>query len=480
MPPGVDVRDAAFLLDVDGTLIDIAPTPDSVVVPRGLLDTLRALRRRCGDALALVTGRPIAQVDALFGDAAYAVAGEHGAVLRPAPGVPPVHADLASVPETWIVRAEALAARHPGATVERKRHGFVLHYRAVPEMAPVFELTMRAILAEQPRDFLLLPAKMAWEIRPAGIDKGRAVAALMARAPFLGRVPVFVGDDVTDEDGVAEARRLGGVGLMVGEDFADAAAVRGLAGDSRSSRIGEAKSWGRCAIPPKPPVIIRRGPIVDGGSGGNGTFPPAFFAFLPRPCHPPRMIRPLYDRILSLSASPRAPLWLAMISFAEASFFPVPPDALLIPMVLARPRRAWALAAICTVSSVLGGCLGYLIGAELFDRVARPILRIYHAEAALGNFRALYARWGLWVILIKGLTPIPYKLVTIASGAAHFNFGVFVVASAATRGTRFFLEAALLRLYGEPVRIFVEKRLTLVTMGVLVLAIAGVIVLRYI
>ena len=191
------------------------------------------------------------------------------------------------------------------------------------------------------------------------------------------------------------------------------------------------------------------------------------------------MIRAVYDRILSLSASPRAPLWLALISFAEASFFPVPPDALLIPMVLARPRRAWALAAICTAASVLGGCLGYLIGAELFDRVARPILRLYHAEAALGNFQALYARWGLWVILIKGLTPIPYKLVTIASGAAHFNFAVFVAASAVTRSARFFLEAALLCRFGEPVRGFIETRLTLVTLAVLALAIAGVVVLHY-
>ncbi len=226
MPPNVHVRDAAFLLDIDGTLIDIAPTPDSVTVPAGLIENLRALRLRCGDALALVTGRPIAQVDALLGDAAYAVAGEHGAVVRPGPGLALVCPDLASVPEAWIARAEALAARHPGASVERKRHGFVLHYRAVPDMAEVFRLAMLALLAERPADFALLPAKMAWEIRPAGIDKGRAVATLMARAPFAGRVPVYVGDDVTDEDGVAEARRMGGVGLMVGQDFVDPGAVR--------------------------------------------------------------------------------------------------------------------------------------------------------------------------------------------------------------------------------------------------------------
>ena len=180
MPSAINVVDAAFLLDIDGTLIDIAPTPDSVVVPAGLIDTLHALRRRAGDALALVTGRPIAQVDALLGGAAYAVAAEHGAILRHAPGVPPTGPALASTPPDWIARAEALAARHPGTILERKRHGFVLHYRAVPQMGPVFELAMQAILAERPRDFVLLSAKMAWEIRPVGIDKGRAVAALMA------------------------------------------------------------------------------------------------------------------------------------------------------------------------------------------------------------------------------------------------------------------------------------------------------------
>jgi len=192
------------------------------------------------------------------------------------------------------------------------------------------------------------------------------------------------------------------------------------------------------------------------------------------------MLHALYRKVLALSASRHAPLWLAVVSFAESSFFPVPPDALLIPMVLARPRRAWTLAAICTLASVAGGCLGYLIGAELFDRVARPLLHFYHAEAALGNFQAMYARWGLYVILIKGLTPIPYKLVTIASGAAHFNFGVFLAASAATRGARFFFEAALLRFYGARMQDFIERRLTLVTSVAAGALIMGFLVLRYI
>jgi trehalose 6-phosphate phosphatase len=226
MKPTPAPHEAALLLDMDGTLIDIAPTPDSVVVPPGLTDDLRALRRRCADALAVVTGRPIAQVDALLGDAPFAVAGEHGAILRHGPGLPLVTPDLPSAPQSWIDSAQALAARHPGAAVERKRHGFVLHYRAVPDMAEAFHLALKLLLAERPKDFVLLAAKMAWEIRPVGVDKGRAVAALMASSPFAGRVPVFIGDDVTDEDGIAEAERMGGVGLMVGQDFADAAAVR--------------------------------------------------------------------------------------------------------------------------------------------------------------------------------------------------------------------------------------------------------------
>jgi membrane protein YqaA with SNARE-associated domain len=191
------------------------------------------------------------------------------------------------------------------------------------------------------------------------------------------------------------------------------------------------------------------------------------------------MLQRLYDRVLALAASPRAPFWLGAIAFAESSFFPIPPDALLIPMAIARPRRAWRLALICTVCSVVGGALGYLIGYALTDTVALPILRLYHDEAALGRFRELYAQYGLWVILIKGLTPIPYKIVTIASSAARFNFPLFMAASLVTRGARFFLEAALLRQFGEPVRDFVERRLTLVTTLVLVALVAGFVTLKY-
>ena len=183
------------------------------------------------------------------------------------------------------------------------------------------------------------------------------------------------------------------------------------------------------------------------------------------------MLRRLYDRVLALSASPRAPIWLAIVSFAESSFFPIPPDALLIPMIIARPRQAFRLAAICTVASVLGGLLGYYIGYALYDQLAAPLIAFYHYEAAAQNFIARFNEWGLWVILIKGLTPIPYKIVTITSGLTHFNLGVFIAASIVTRGLRFFLLAALLRAYGEPIREWIERRLTLVT----TLAAAGII-----
>src|ERR1700760_3756980 len=175
------------------------------------------------------------------------------------------------------------------------------------------------------------------------------------------------------------------------------------------------------------------------------------------------LLHRLYMRTLALAASPRATWWLFGIAFAEASFFPIPPDALLIPMALARPDRAWRFAAICMVGSVIGGALGYLIGFAVFDQLARPLIELYGYGERFAAFQALYARWGLWVILIKGLTPIPYKIVTIASGAAKFSFPVFMAASLLTRGARFFLVAALLRAFGAPVRDFIERRLTLVT-----------------
>lgn len=190
------------------------------------------------------------------------------------------------------------------------------------------------------------------------------------------------------------------------------------------------------------------------------------------------MLRRLYARTLALAASPRAAWWLAVVAFAEASCFPVPPDALLIPMALARPREAWRFAAICTVASVIGGALGYFIGYAVFDQLARPLIRLYGYGDRFAAFQALYGQYGLWVILIKGLTPIPYKIVTIASGAARFNFWVFMAASLATRGLRFFLVAALLRAFGTPVRDFIERRLALVTGALAAGVIGGFLLLK--
>jgi len=191
------------------------------------------------------------------------------------------------------------------------------------------------------------------------------------------------------------------------------------------------------------------------------------------------MLRKLYDRTLALAASPRAPWWLAVAAFAEASCFPIPPDALLIPMALAQPRQAWRFAAICTVASVVGGALGYFIGYAVFVQLAQPLIRFYGYGDRFAAFQALYQQYGLWVILIKGLTPIPYKIVTIASGAAHFNFWLFMAASLATRGLRFFMVATLLRVFGTPVRDFIERRLALVTGAFAASVVGGFLLLKF-
>ena len=190
------------------------------------------------------------------------------------------------------------------------------------------------------------------------------------------------------------------------------------------------------------------------------------------------MLRALYDRVLALAAHRRAPAYLAAVSFAESSVFPVPPDAMLVPMCIARPERAYRYAAICTAASVLGGVLGYLLGLYLFEALAEPVLRAYGHADALVRFQGWYDRWGALVILIKGLTPIPYKIVTIASGAAHFSFAVFLAASVATRGARFFLLAFLLRRFGPPIRDFIERRLVLVTTGAAAGIVLGFVALR--
>ncbi|MBW4093231.1 MAG: trehalose-phosphatase [Proteobacteria bacterium] len=220
---------AALLLDVDGTLLDFAPAPDQVVVPPDLPIVLRRLRDRLGGALGLISGRPVAEVDALFPDVAQAVAGEHGGALRPAPGAALERPDLPIPPPPWRAAAEALVAAHPGALLEPKARGFVLHYRGAPAAGPALAAGLRALVAAAP-EFAVLEANMAWELRPRGADKGIALAALMRLAPFAGRLPVYIGDDVTDRDAIEAARRLGGVGLWVHEAFGSPADVRAWLG----------------------------------------------------------------------------------------------------------------------------------------------------------------------------------------------------------------------------------------------------------
>ena len=188
------------------------------------------------------------------------------------------------------------------------------------------------------------------------------------------------------------------------------------------------------------------------------------------------MLRRIYDWCINAAHKPYA-LWImAVVAFAESSFFPVPPDVMLIPMSLARPGRAWLYAAVCTVASVLGGILGYAIGALLYDSIGHWLITIYGLGDKLETFRAGYAEYGAWIILLKGLTPIPYKLVTITSGFANFNIWLFVALSVIARGGRFFVVAILLNRYGEWIRVRIERHLGLwVSLGAAVL-VAGFIV----
>ena len=173
------------------------------------------------------------------------------------------------------------------------------------------------------------------------------------------------------------------------------------------------------------------------------------------------MLRRLYDWCVAAAAEPYA-LWvLAAVAFAESSFFPIPPDVVLIPMALARPDRAWRFAGVCTIASVVGGLLGYFIGAELYATVGQWLISLYGYGGKVEAFREAYAQYGALIILLKGLTPIPYKLVTITSGFAGYNLPLFVVLSLITRGARFFAEAFLLNRYGARARGIIEKRLGL-------------------
>jgi membrane protein YqaA with SNARE-associated domain len=180
------------------------------------------------------------------------------------------------------------------------------------------------------------------------------------------------------------------------------------------------------------------------------------------------MFRGLYDWTLRLAGHRHAIRSMGMISFAESSFFPIPPDVMIVPMILARRDQAYLIAAVCTLTSVAGGALGYAIGYFLYDTVGQWLMNVYGMTDGIEQFRTWYDKWGAAIILVKGLTPIPFKLVTIASGFAAFNFPLFLLTALITRGARFFLIAALLKRYGAPIQDFIERRLTLI--GILFLA----------
>ena len=193
------------------------------------------------------------------------------------------------------------------------------------------------------------------------------------------------------------------------------------------------------------------------------------------------MLRRIYDWCIEAAHKPYA-LWImGAVSFAESSFFPVPPDVMLIPMSLARPQRAWLYAVVCTLTSVLGGIVGYAIGAGLYDSLGQWLMHLYGLTYKVEACRQSYAEWGAWIIIGKGLTPIPYRLVTITSGFAGYNIWLFILCSLIARGGRFFIVAILLNRYGDAIRAQIEKRLGMwVAIGVFVLVLGFIIAFKLI
>jgi len=191
------------------------------------------------------------------------------------------------------------------------------------------------------------------------------------------------------------------------------------------------------------------------------------------------MLQGLYDWTMGIARHRHAVWGLAAVAFVESSLFPIPPDVLLIPMVIAAPRRAFFLAGVATLASVVGGYLGYAIGYFAFESFGKEVLEFYGVMNRYEALKASYAEWGAWIIILKGMTPIPYKLITIASGALKFNLASFTFASLISRSLRFFLVAALLWRFGEPIRVFIEERLMLLTSLFAAALVGGFLVLRF-
>ena len=187
-----------------------------------------------------------------------------------------------------------------------------------------------------------------------------------------------------------------------------------------------------------------------------------------------------YDYFIDLAARPNAMYFLFLVAFTESSFFPIPPDVMLIPMVLALPQKAYRIALLATVASVLGGFFGYGIGVFFFDLIAKPILNFYGYMHQFDVFKDYYHQWGAWIVFGAGITPFPYKVITIASGVVHLDLITFAVASIIARGMRFYLVAWLLKKYGEPMKVYIEKNLGILSILFLILLIGGFLAVKYI
>jgi membrane protein YqaA with SNARE-associated domain len=192
------------------------------------------------------------------------------------------------------------------------------------------------------------------------------------------------------------------------------------------------------------------------------------------------MMRRLYDWMMRMAVHPSAPYALCGVAFVESSIFPIPPDVMLVPMILAQRARAWSYATICLAGSVLGGLAGYAIGYYLFAYLGEPIIGLYGLAEKYAQARTLLADWGPWILIAKGWTPFPYKVLTIAAGVFKMDLAPFILASIVARAMRFYLVAALLYWFGEPIRSFIERRLSLVTTAFVVLLVGGLVAARYV
>lgn len=192
-----------------------------------------------------------------------------------------------------------------------------------------------------------------------------------------------------------------------------------------------------------------------------------------------KFLRKIYDSVLSYSANKNAVYYLFAVAFIESSFFPIPPDIMLIPMILAAKDKAWRYAGIATVASVLGGYFGYAIGMFFFEVIARPLIDFYHLMPQFEEFKNYYTEYGSWIVFGAGITPFPYKIITIASGAVHLDLAVFTIASVLARGLRFYIIAALLYKFGTPMKTFIEKHLGLLSILFFILLIGGFYAIKF-